>query len=233
MQFVFVRHGQPEWFRDGAAVDNPGLTDVGWAQAAHLGRRFRRETADAVLVSPLVRARQTAQPIGEALGLEPVVCDWLPEIRSPEWHGAPLGLVQQIFAEHREKEIDDIWKGLDGGESYHDFHERVTTGLQRFLDLAGKPRVLDQPALWESDPTDAADPDRPPRRIVIVAHGGTDAALIGYLLGIPPTPWEWERFISYHASVSEVNPINISGRHAYSLVRLSDVSHLPPGIQTA
>ena len=76
------------------------------------------------------------------------------------------------------------------------------------------------------------DLDRRDQRVIVVAHGGTNASIIGYLLGIEPTPWEWERFVSFHASVSTVAPIDISGRHAFSLYRFADVAHLPPGLQT-
>lgn len=224
MHLVFVRHGQPEWFKAGSAVDDPGLTDVGWAQAHHLGRRFRAAPADLLLVSPMQRARETAEPIAEALGLEPQVHEWLHEIRSPAWNGAPMEHIEAVFKAHRDKPLDAHWEGLDGGESFHDFHRRVTHGLQAFLESEGNARVHDDPAVWQL----AA----PERRVIIVAHGGTNASLIGYLLGIPPTPWEWERFVSFHASVSNVVPIEVSRRHAYSLFQLSDVSHLPPGIQT-
>ena len=224
MHFVIVRHAQPEWARAGLSIDNPSLTDVGRAQAEHLGRRFRSEPGDLLLVSPLQRARETAMPIAEATGLEPVVLDWLAEIAAPEWEGTPAETVQQIFDDHRGRPLDDLWEGLPGGESFHDFHRRVTNGLQEFLDEANSPRVNDQPALW--------DLDRRDQRVIVVAHGGTNASIIGYLLGIEPTPWEWERFVSFHASVSTVAPIDISGRHAFSLYRFADVAHLPPGLQT-
>jgi 2,3-bisphosphoglycerate-dependent phosphoglycerate mutase len=228
MQFVFVRHAQPEWFRDGAAIDDPGLTELGWAQARHLGRRFRHDTADLLLVSPLPRARETAEPIAEALGLEPVVLDWLAELQSPPWAGAPIDFVQATFEQHRDKPLEAIWEGLEGGESFHRFHDRVTSGLVDLLASHGVRSAHPQPALWQLDPSTAA----PERRVVIVAHGGTNATAIAHLLGIPPVPWEWERFVAFHASVSDVHPIPVSGRHAYSLVRFADVSHLPPGIQT-
>lgn len=224
MHFVIVRHAQPEWARDGLSIDNPILTDLGRAQARHLGTRFRRDTADLLLVSPLQRARETAEPIAEATGLEPVVLDWLAEIAAPEWEGTPAETVQQIFEEHRGRSLDELWNGLPGGESFHDFHRRVTNGFQEFLDEANSPRINDQPALW--------DLDEPDQRVIVVAHGGTNASIIGYLLGIAPTPWEWERFVSFHASVSEVHPIEISGRHAFSLHRFADISHLAPGLQT-
>ena len=33
MEFVLVRHGQPEWIRDGLNVDDPPLTELGHQQA--------------------------------------------------------------------------------------------------------------------------------------------------------------------------------------------------------
>jgi probable phosphoglycerate mutase len=224
MSYVFVRHAQPEWIRDGLNIDDPALTSLGRAQAERLGRRFEGASADVVLVSNLRRARETAEPIAHALGLEPTVCDWLAEIESPRWEGTPAEQVERVFREHREKSLDEMWEGLEGGESFHHFHQRVTDGVQRFLDTAGDRRINEQPALWQ-----LVEPDR---RVVVVAHAGTNAAAIGYLLGLAPVPWEWERFVSFHASVSSVDPIPISTGHAFSLARFSDVAHLPPGMQT-
>jgi broad specificity phosphatase PhoE len=224
MRFTLVRHAQPEWVRDGRNLDDPPLTEVGLAQAAHLGRRFRRERVDTLLVSPLVRARQTVEPIAEAVGVEPEVCPWLAELRGPVWEGEPAEFVQQAFRDQRAKSPEELWDGLPGGETFHAFHRRVTPGLQEFLEKEGSERIRDEPAQWQ-----LAEPDR---RVVVVAHAGTDAVAIGYLLGIPPVPWEWERFVKFHASVSTVDPIDISRCHAYSLTLLSDVSHLPPGLHT-
>jgi broad specificity phosphatase PhoE len=224
MLFTLVRHAQPEWVRRGRSIDDPALTDLGQDQARRLGPRFRDQPVDALLVSPLVRARQTARPIAEALNLEPRVCPWLAEIATPPWEDEPVEFVEKVFQEQRSKPVEQLWDGIEGGESFHDFHRRVTGGLQTFLDGWGGRRLDDEPSLWR-----LAQPDR---RIVVVAHAGTNATLIGYLLGIPPVPWEWERFVSLHASVSSIEPIDISGRHAYSLARFADVSHLPPGLHT-
>ena len=57
---------------------------------------------------------------------------------------------------------------------------------------------------------------------MVVAHGGTNAVSLGYLLGIEPVPWEWERFVAFHAGISTIAPIEISGGHAFSLFRFSD-----------
>ena len=84
--------------------------------------------------------------------------------------------------------------------------------------------MSDHPALWHLE--------KPERRVVVVAHGGTNAVSLGFLLGIEPVPWEWERFVSFHASVSTIQPIEISGGHSFSLFRFSDIAHLPDALQT-
>jgi len=227
MELVFVRHGQPEWARDRIAFRNPPLTDLGQAQAkataSHLAASEKVTTE--LVVSPLVRAQQTAAPIAAELGIEPTTLDWLAEIGSPEsWEGAPIEEVERVFAAGRNRSIDELWDGLPGGESVRDFHERIVQGTDGFLAARGADRVTPEPPQWRFT--------APDRRIVIVAHAGTNATILGHLLGIPPVPWEWERFVTMHASLSEVEPVQIGGAAVYSLVRLSDVCHLPADHRT-
>ena len=224
MELVFIRHGQPEWDRDGRTVQNPRLTEVGLEQAALLGESFEGRPVDRILVSPLLRSQQTAAPVIEALGLEPETLPWLAEIEAPQWEGTPSETVEAIFAEARAKPLDEQWDGLPGGESFRDFHRRITTGLDGLLDEIGCERLTPFPPLWRLDD--------PGPRIVVVAHAGTDAVCLGHLLGIDPVPWEWERFVSFHASVSVVRPVPIAEAHSFSLHRFSDTSHLPPHLHT-
>jgi broad specificity phosphatase PhoE len=224
MELVFIRHGQPEWERDGLTVVDPPLTDVGRRQADHVGDALGGRRVDRLLVSPLVRAQQTAEPAAKALGLEPETLPWLAEIASPAWDGTPSETVEAIFAEARAKPLDDQWDGLPGGESFRDFHRRVTGGLVGLLDELGCERLTEFPPLWRVDD--------PGPCVVIVAHAGTDAVCLGHLLGIEAVPWEWERFVSFHASVSVVRPMPIADAHSFSLFRFSDTSHLPEHLQT-
>ncbi len=224
MEITFIRHGQPEWDRDGRTVQNPRLTDVGLEQAARLGEAFMGRAVDAVLVSPLLRAQQTAAPIVDALGIEPRTLPWLAEIASPEWDGTPSETVEEIFAVARAKPLDEQWDGLPGGESFRAFHRRVTDGLSGLLDELGCERLTPFPPLWRLDD--------PGPSVVVVAHAGTDAVCLGHLLGIDPVPWEWERFVSFHASVSVVRPMPIADAHSFSLFRFSDTSHLPDHLHT-
>jgi probable phosphoglycerate mutase len=224
VELVFIRHGQPEWDRGGLAVVDPPLTDVGQRQADHVGDAFVGRPVDRLLVSPLVRAQQTAEPVAKALGLEPETLPWLAEIASPAWDGTPSDTVEAVFAEARAKPLDEQWDGLPGGESFRDFHRRVTGGLVGLLAQLGCERLTEFPPLWRL--TD------PGPRVAIVAHAGTDAVCLGHLLGIEAVPWEWERFVSFHASVSVVRPMPIAEAHSFSLFRFSDTSHLPEDLQT-
>jgi broad specificity phosphatase PhoE len=224
MELLFVRHGQPEWDRDGLAVDDPGLTEVGREQARHLAQAFVGRGVDRLLVSPLVRARQTAEPVAEALQMEPEIIDWAPEIAAPVWQGTPSEQVQRAFAEGRARPLDEQWDGLPGGESFRDFHRRITRGLDGLLGALGVERVGEFPPVWHLED--------PGPRVVLVAHAGTNAVSLGHLLGIEPVPWEWERFVSFHASLSIVRPMPISGVHSFSLFRFSDTSHLPEHLHT-
>ena len=54
-----------------------------------------------MLVSPLLRARQTAAPYLAATGRDEVVAGWLEEIRDPKWHGTPMERAAEAYAELR------------------------------------------------------------------------------------------------------------------------------------
>jgi probable phosphoglycerate mutase len=224
VEVLLIRHGEPEWVRDGLSVDDPPLTDRGRRQAEALADRLGTDAIDEIWVSPLRRAQQTAAPVADRLGIEARTFDWLAEIGAPRWNGTPVEVVERVFAETWTRPLDELWDGLPGGESFHEFHRRVVDGLHGHIAGLGIVTTSEDPRLWN-----VLDPDR---RVAIVAHGGTNATLVAHLLGIPPVPWEWERFVSFHASVSVVRPFAVSGCHAFTLQRFGDVAHLPSELQT-
>lgn len=71
MILALVRHGQTDWNRDGllqGSSDIP-LNDTGREQARDALMTLRSRPWDAVLSSPLRRARETAQIIADGLGI--------------------------------------------------------------------------------------------------------------------------------------------------------------------
>jgi len=75
MELLLIRHALPVRVDEGA-VDgpaDPALSDLGVAQAHALAEWLAGEQIDAVWSSPMRRARQTAEPLAERLGLDVVV----------------------------------------------------------------------------------------------------------------------------------------------------------------
>lgn len=218
MKIVLVRHGEPEWVRDGLNVDNPPLTERGLRQAHNVSMALCREQFDEVHVSPLVRARQTAAPLFDALGRSERISHWLEEIRNPVWHGTPREKADLAFEEERARPSHQRWEGLEGGEAVRDFVARIREGCGLFLAERGVERIPGGLPLWRID--------RPDQTIALVAHAGTNSCIISHLLGLDPVPWEWDRFVLGHASVTRIDSFGMGDGHTFGLTRLSDVEHL-------
>ncbi len=225
MELILIRHAQPEWSRDGRSQVDPGLTDLGRDQAALTAKRLAAEAFDAVLVSTATRSQETAEPALPRLGgVRREDRQWLHEIRMPgTWEGTPSEEVDRAFRDARGRPRMEWWNGMPGGESFRDFHARVTIGLE--AELAELDVHLDPDiGLWEV-PRDAP-------RLLMVAHAGTNSVVLGHLLGLDPQPWEWERFSSNHASLTVLRSTPIGGAHIFSLQSFSDVAHLPADMVT-
>ena len=46
------------------------------------------------------------------------------------------------------------------------------------------------------------------------------------LLGLVPVPWEWDRFVTPHASITRLESMQLADGYTFSLTRLGDVEHL-------
>ena len=233
MELILVRHAQPAWSTpDGRGRNDPDLTELGHAQAALVAARIAdpaHEPAsgrvDHLLASPAVRAQETVAPIAAALGMDTITHDWLWELRNPpEWEGQPLDQIEAAFDELRGRTREEMWAGIPGMESFHDFHERVIGGLHGTLRDFGVTASKDA-GLW-----DVADDA--PDRVIAVAHGGTNSTIVAHLLGIRPEPWEWDRFMMGHASVAILATTPLAGAHLWSLRALGDANHLTLGDRT-
>ncbi|MEU2685526.1 histidine phosphatase family protein [Streptomyces hygroscopicus] len=81
-RLLLVRHGETVWHTENryAGTSDIALTERGHRQARALAQWAGRRGADAVACSPLSRARRTAEPAAEALGLVPEVIEDLREL---------------------------------------------------------------------------------------------------------------------------------------------------------
>jgi broad specificity phosphatase PhoE len=201
---LLVRHAETD---DNVAGKLSGWTDShlsarGEQQVRLLADHFNRAHghAAALYASPLVRARRTAEAIGELTGHAPVLLDDLREMHFGELDGMPM---EEIAANHPELLAGDEDPSMDhfawpGGESRTQFAERAR-------------KVMDRIA--------AAHPGE---AVAVVTHGGVVSFFLTVVHG--ESPAAWRRWIVPNASLTEVewDPETETGR----LIRHGDAAHL-------
>ena len=199
MTQVFVaRHGETDWNREGRwqGHGGPGLNDHGRGQAHALAQRLRSAQLEALYTSDLDRARQTAEIVAAAIGLEPVPEPGLREVDNGDWRGLTREQVRDRNPQGYQRWLEG-GSGWAGGETYEDMHARVVATLERLA---------------------AAHPEG---RILLVAHGGTVRAAVAHAVGLQSHD---RRHINGAANCS-LTSIEHTGEGA-RLLGFNDVGHL-------
>ncbi len=163
MEFVIVRHAEPTAMRMESGPADPGLTSLGHAQAQALADTPALGHLDVLVQSPSRRAVETARPIAERFGLEPLTVPGLVEFDHGETEYVPV--------EQLREARDGRWDALVRGEAYGEvdvpaFRSRI---LESFAALA------------------AANPGR--RRVLVVCHSGVINAYVGDVIGMDKLLW--------------------------------------------
>ena len=147
-EVIVVRHGASEVALPGARfplVDgrgDPNLSEDGHEQARAIAESLAPEGIARLFVTPLRRTHQTAAPLAEATGLEPIVVDDLAEVRLGEWEGGEYRVrvaqndpvIRQMFQQER-------WDVIPGGESFESLGRRVRAGIERIVEETGPDAV--------------------------------------------------------------------------------------------
>ena len=168
-EVLLVRHGESAPAEEGTPfplVDghgDPPLHPDGRRQAQMVADRLAGEDLAAIYVTTLRRTVETAAPLAERLGLEPVVEPDLREVHLGAWEGGMLRhkvaagdpLASRIIEEER-------WDVIPGAEPAADFAMRVRAGLHRVA---------------------AAHPDR---IVAVFTHGGVIGELLAQATGSRP-----------------------------------------------
>lgn len=142
--FWFLRHGETDWNARGLSQ---GRTDVplnatGRAQAARAAAALAGRGITAIVASPLVRARDTALAVGEALGL-PVAFD--PDLR------------EVAFGVQEGRPMSDWYEAWiaggpppEGAETFAALRARAVAALGRALARPGPVLVVAHGALFRA-----------------------------------------------------------------------------------
>jgi broad specificity phosphatase PhoE len=126
---LLVRHGETDWNAEGRLqghTDRP-LNELGRRQAKALAARMADDGIRAVYASDLSRARETAEIVGERLGLT-VVID--PDLREKNW-----GSWEGLTGTERER-VDYV------GETTEEHSERILRAVRRIAERHPGDRVL-------------------------------------------------------------------------------------------
>jgi len=156
-RLLLIRHGESEGNRDRVFTRTPEvpLTPAGRAQARATAEFVRGRYEPRFLVSsPFIRARQTAEILGEVLGLPLVIEEDLRERSYGEYAGLPYRTAREEF----DPEAYWNWRP-PGGESLEEVSVRVGSVLDRIVARANH------------------------HDAVVVSHGGVMMALWRHVMG--------------------------------------------------
>jgi 2,3-bisphosphoglycerate-dependent phosphoglycerate mutase len=188
MELLLIRHGLPIRIEDAGAPADPDLSDEGWEQARRLAAWHGQDDIHAVYASPLRRARQTAQPLADALGMEVVVDDELAEFDRDAHFYIPY---EELKATKDERFLDLLagrW-GEDAEVDPATFQKVVVTAVERVIEA------------------------HPSQRVAVVCHGGVLNAYLAHVLGIGATLF----FEPHYTGVSRVLAARSGERSILSL----------------
>lgn len=130
---LLVRHGQTPTTGRLLPGRAPGLhlAEQGVQQAVRAGERIAElKRVDAIYCSPLERARQTAAPIGKAVGLRPKVDRGLLECDFGDWTGAELKKLMKLPEWRTVQKAPSTFR-FPNGESFIEMQVRIVSALDR------------------------------------------------------------------------------------------------------
>lgn len=190
MELLLIRHAEPVRIGPGTAAGpaDPHLTERGRVQAHRLAVWLGAEPIDAVLSSPLLRARETAEPVGRALGLDVEIVDGLMEYDAQSDFYIPVEELRETRDHHWTAMIEGRWDEL-GGEPPERFRARIVPCVDAIIDRF------------------------PGGTVAAVCHGGVINVYLAALLGLERHLW----FHPEYTSVSRVAAARTGERSVVTL----------------
>ena len=180
---ILVRHGRTAANVNGILAGwTPGVTldETGREQAEGLAKRLAGVTLDAIITSPLERARETAAPLLAERPRTPLhVDERVGECRYGDWSGRPL----------KELSREPLWKVVQGQASGAIFPEGESM-------VAMQARAVEAVRHWNAELGDRAV-------YVVVSHGDVIKAILADALGMHLD--QFQRIVVDPASVSVVS----------------------------
>ena len=195
MNIYLLRHGQTCWNQERRlqGLRDVPLNSVGIRQSRRLIEWHRKTAVTWIVSSPLVRARRTAEILGEYGGPCPLVDDRLREIDHGPWTGLRLPDIEQRFPhEFATWNFFPERLRLSSSESLGAVYRRCTRFLMDVLNTGG-------------------------RDVLVVSHGVVNALLLCAALGASPG-----RIREFSLSNATVSALRIKQRKIVAVERELD-----------
>ncbi|MGL5316143.1 MAG: histidine phosphatase family protein [Peptostreptococcaceae bacterium] len=143
--FYIARHGQTNWNILGKTQGhgNSDLTEKGEEQARELADAMVNYPIDLIFTSDLGRAVQTAEIVGNKIGINVEKTEALREMGFGVWEGL---LIDEIKKDHAN--TYDTWRNephlvdIPGGETLHIIKERVDNFIQEINEKYDNKHIL-------------------------------------------------------------------------------------------
>jgi len=204
-ELILVRHGEPTHVAEGltGGWTDSSLTDLGRRQAEATGRRLSEALAGRAFgfyASDLRRARETAEIIGERLGVAAQPEPGLREFNN----GAAANMRQNEAARievppppTRAQALD--WVPYPGSETWRRMLERVC-GCMDSIAAAGDDTVL------------------------VVSHGGSGQAIVTWWLGLEDLVAE--KAFAFDLDLCSITHLTLNRWDERTITKLNDTAHL-------
>ncbi|ALC06409.1 bifunctional RNase H/acid phosphatase [Corynebacterium deserti GIMN1.010] len=144
-RLLLLRHGQTAMSaaRQYSGRSNPKLSELGEQQAQAAARRLAdRGGIDAIVASPLIRTRQTAEAVASLMGMEVRIVDGLIETDFGLWDGKSFDEARNLDPELHDKWLADTSVAPPGGESLQAVSKRVKKTREQLQQDYGAANVL-------------------------------------------------------------------------------------------
>jgi 2,3-bisphosphoglycerate-dependent phosphoglycerate mutase len=158
VEIVLVRHALPLRVELETGIADPELGAEGHEQAAKMAAYLGTEDIEAIFVSPLRRAIETARPLEQRLGIIAEVVDGVAEFDRNSREYVPMEELRAANDPRWEKLMRGEWDGADGNPS--EFKTRVVQSIEDIIV------------------------SNPGGRVVVVCHGGVINQYLAHVLQI-------------------------------------------------
>ena len=227
MEVILIRHGDPDYARD-------SLTPHGQLEARAVADRVHALQPEALYVSPMGRAQQTAAAIAQKTGLGMTTLPWLHELNgdfdrgrwcwsippaevpgpahlmtADNWHDhVPYGALVRPQTDQLRYHVDSLlakYGYIREGARY-----RLEPHVRRLPAAFGR---SDRPQTWSGV------------RVALVCHGGLILTLLGSVLNWP-VPSVYSHLSCDTASMTRLAWLECGGYAAPKALVINDTSYL-------